>query len=56
MWKINLIAFINCTNSDQREPATKQEYFFEFRLIMLRNAESCCLFLFSPLGEKSMCG
>ena len=23
MWKINLIVFINCTNFDQQEPATK---------------------------------
>ena len=54
MWKINLIVFINCTNSDQQEPTTKKQYFFEFRLIMLKNAESCLLFVpfFSLRGEK----
>ena len=56
MWKINLIVFINCTNSDQQEPATKQKYFLnlDYQGIL---SFACCLFLFfSPLGEKSMCG
>ena len=45
MWKLTLIELINCKISDQQEPSTKQKYFFEFGMIMLRNAEFCLLFI-----------